>query len=160
HDSPTCTDCHGEHQILRHDDPEARTYASHMATETCGECHDDPVIIAKYNLQGGVVGSYVDSYHGWATRWNDITVATCVSCHTAHSVLPASDSASAIHPANVTATCAACHPNADENFAASYTHESASITQNPINRVIRSIYLWAIGLIMQGGRDRKTDKAV
>jgi len=148
HDSPTCTDCHGEHQILRHDDPEARTYAGQIATETCGGCHDDPIIIAKYNLKGGVVGSYVDSYHGWATRWDDLGVATCVSCHTAHSVLPASDSASAIHPANVTATCVVCHPNADESFAASYSHESASITANPVNRIIRSIYIWAIALII------------
>ena len=148
HDSPTCTDCHGEHQILRHDDPEARTYAGQVATETCGECHDDPIIIAKYSMQGGVVGSYVDSYHGWATRWDDLEAATCVSCHTAHSVLPASDSSSAIHPSNVTATCAACHPNADERFAASYSHESASITANPINRIIRYIYLWAIALII------------
>ncbi len=150
HDSPTCTDCHGEHQILRHDDPGARTYAGQVATQTCGECHDDPIIIAKYNLQGGVVGSYVDSYHGWATRWEDLESATCVSCHTAHLVLPASDSTSAIHPANVTATCRQCHPNADARFAASYTHESASISANPINRIIRVIYLWAIGLIIGG----------
>jgi DnaJ-class molecular chaperone len=67
-DSPTCTSCHGEHHILSPRNPDAKTFAARLAVETCGKCHDDPQIIAKYNLQGGVVGSYIDSYHGWATR--------------------------------------------------------------------------------------------
>jgi cytochrome b subunit of formate dehydrogenase/DnaJ-class molecular chaperone len=147
-DSPTCTDCHGEHHILSPRDPEATTYAARLATETCGTCHDDPVIVAKYNLQGGVVGSYVDSYHGWAARRDYARAATCVSCHGAHSVLPQADSASSISPAHVVSTCQQCHPQADAGFAASYTHEKASITANPVNRVIRSIYIVLIvGLI-------------
>ncbi len=106
------------------------------------------MIIAKYNLAGGVVGSYVDSYHGWATRRDYERAATCVSCHGAHSVLPEADSASSIHPDNVVATCRRCHAGADWEFAASYTHESASISANPVNRIIRSIYLVAIVLII------------
>lgn len=147
-DSPTCTDCHGEHFILSSENPEAKTCAARQATETCGTCHEDPVIIAKYNLQGGVVGTYLDSYHGWAARHRCENVATCTSCHTAHLVLPAEDSTSTIHPANVTATCGQCHSDADARFAASYTHEATSITANPINRIIRSIYLVAIALII------------
>jgi len=147
-DSPTCTDCHGEHLILSPHDPHAKTCAAQMAARTCGPCHSDPVIIAKYNLEGGVVGSYEDSYHGWATRRGCEGVATCASCHTAHAVLPAEDSASTISPANVVATCRQCHADADEKFAASYTHAAASITANPINRMIRKIYLVAIALII------------
>jgi cytochrome b subunit of formate dehydrogenase/DnaJ-class molecular chaperone len=149
-DSPTCTDCHGEHLILSPRNPDAKTFASSLATETCGTCHSDPVIIAKYNLEGGVVGSYVDSYHGWAARRADPRAATCVSCHTAHQVLPRADSASTINPANVVGTCRQCHAAADVKFAASYTHEAASITANPINRIIRSIYLVLIVLIIGG----------
>lgn len=149
-DSPTCTDCHGEHLILSPRDPEAKTADRRMAIETCGECHDDPIIVAKYNLQSGVVGSYVDSYHGWATRRGAEKAASCVDCHTAHSVLPAADSASVISPANVVTTCRKCHPDADMRFVESYSHESASISANPINRIIRSIYLWAIALIIGG----------
>lgn len=147
-DSPTCTDCHGEHLILSPRNPDARTYAAQIATETCGSCHDDPLIVSKYNLQGGVVGSYVDSYHGWAARTGYERAATCVSCHTAHHVLPASDSASTIHPANVVETCQGCHPSADRKFAASYTHEATAIATNPINNFIRSFYIVLIvGLI-------------
>jgi formate dehydrogenase gamma subunit len=140
-DSPTCTDCHGEHHILSHDDPQAHTYAARLAEETCGECHDDPDIVAKYGLAGGVVGTYEDSYHGWAAKSDYERAATCVSCHGAHWVLPAADSASTIHPANVVETCQGCHPDADQEFATSYTHVTASIAANPINKWIRLVYL-------------------
>jgi formate dehydrogenase gamma subunit len=143
-EAPTCTDCHGEHHILSPRNPDAKTFAARLATQTCGRCHDDPVIIAKYNLQGGVVGSYTDSYHGWAVRRGYAKAATCVSCHTAHSILPAADSVSSISPGHVVGTCRQCHPNADASFAAAYTHEKASITANPVNRAIRAVYIIVI----------------
>jgi formate dehydrogenase gamma subunit len=149
-DSPTCTDCHGEHLILSPENPEAGTCSANMASQTCGPCHDDPVIISKYNLQGGVVGSYEDSYHGWTSRRGCEVTASCVSCHTAHLVLPESDPESAIHPANVTATCGQCHEGADAKFASSYTHETTAIATNPINRAIQQIYVVAIILIVGG----------
>ncbi len=149
-DSPTCNDCHGEHLILSHNDPDATTYAARLATETCGTCHDDPVIVATYGLRGGEVGSYVDSYHGWASRRGYELAATCVSCHSTHRVLPASDSTSTIYISNVVQTCQQCHPGADQQFAASYTHEATSVISNPINRLIKSVYLWLIALTIGG----------
>jgi len=149
-DSPTCTDCHGEHLILSPQDPAAKTHGARIATDTCGRCHDDPVIIAKYNLQGGVVGSYVDSYHGWATRRNSTKAATCVSCHTAHSVLPQSEPMSTVSTERVAETCGQCHEGATLKFAQSYTHEAASISANPINRWIRTAYLGMIALVIGG----------
>jgi formate dehydrogenase gamma subunit len=149
-DSPTCTDCHGEHLILRPSDPESKTYVSRIAAETCGRCHQDPIIIHKYGLKGGVVGSYEDSYHGWAVQRNHKNAATCISCHTAHEVLPERDPDSTVNPANVVSTCQQCHPNVDEKFAASYTHTSASLVLNPINWWIRNVYLVLIVLIIGG----------
>jgi len=149
-DSPTCTDCHGEHRILSPDDPDASTYGARLATETCGTCHDDPEIIEKYSLESGVVGSYVDSYHGWTARRGYERAATCVSCHSAHSVLPKSDTASTVNPVNVLQTCQACHPKADPGFAEAYDHVAASITRNPVNRVIRAIYMVLITVVIGG----------
>ena len=149
-DSPTCTDCHGEHHILAHDDPDARTSDSHMALDLCADCHDDPEIIEKYGMQEGVVGSYEDSYHGWATTLEHGHVASCVSCHTAHSVLPASDPASTVSEENVVATCQKCHPAAGETFARSYDHASASVERNPVNRIIKTIYVWLIAVVIGG----------
>jgi cytochrome b subunit of formate dehydrogenase/nitrate/TMAO reductase-like tetraheme cytochrome c subunit len=149
-DSPTCTDCHGEHHILAHDDPDARTSDAHMALDLCADCHDDPEIIEKYGMQEGVVGSYEDSYHAWATSLEHGHVASCVSCHTAHSVLPKSDSASTVSEQNVVATCQQCHPSADETFAQSYNHVSASVETNPVNRIIKRIYIWLIIVVIGG----------
>jgi len=149
-DSPTCNDCHGEHLILSPSDEEAKTYASRLAAETCGTCHDDPEIIAEYRMTEGVVGSYTDSYHGWAAKRDYENAATCVSCHSAHFVLPEADPLSSIHPDNVVATCQACHKDADLNFARSYTHAATSITTNPINRTIRKIYIFLIIAVIGG----------
>jgi DnaJ-class molecular chaperone len=136
-DSPTCTDCHGEHLILSPDNPDAKVSGARQAVETCGECHNDPLIISKYGLQDGVVGTYLDSYHGWATRGGYGQSATCIDCHSAHLVLPAEDPASTVSAENLVSTCSSCHEGANESFAASYDHRSASITDNPINRLIR-----------------------
>ncbi|MEJ2340051.1 MAG: cytochrome b/b6 domain-containing protein [Gemmatimonadales bacterium] len=149
-DSPTCNDCHGEHHILSPHDPDATTYSARLAIETCGTCHDDPEIIDKYSLQGGVVGSYVDSYHGWTTRRGYERAATCVSCHSAHAVLPKTDPASTVNPANVLTTCRTCHPDADPGFAEAYDHVAASITRNPVNRLIRAIYVVLITVVIGG----------
>jgi cytochrome b subunit of formate dehydrogenase/nitrate/TMAO reductase-like tetraheme cytochrome c subunit len=149
-DSPTCTDCHGEHHILSHDDPDARTSDAHMALDLCADCHNDPEIIEKYGMQEGVVGSYVDSYHGWATRLEHGHVATCVSCHTAHEVEPAENPASTVSAENVVETCRQCHPNSTREFAESYDHVSAAIDTNPVNRIIQKIYIWLIVGVIGG----------
>jgi predicted CXXCH cytochrome family protein len=39
-------------------------------------------------------------------------VATCVSCHGAHGILPPDHAESRVFPANVSATCGGCHSNA------------------------------------------------
>jgi len=140
-DSPTCTDCHGEHLILRPDDPDAGTYAGHVAVDLCGDCHNDPTIIAKYNLQEGVVHSYTDSYHGWATRRDHGHAATCVSCHSAHLVLPKADPESSVSEAGVVATCAQCHEGATAAFAQSYNHVAASSATNAGRRIVTTVYI-------------------
>jgi cytochrome b subunit of formate dehydrogenase len=149
-DSPTCTDCHGEHLILSPEDPEAATCGARQAIETCGGCHNDPLLISKYGLQEGVVGSYLDSYHGWASKRGCDIAASCVDCHSAHMVLPEEDPASTVAAGNVVSTCRQCHERADTAFAASYNHVTASMAGNPVNRIIRDIYLWAIALIIGG----------
>ena len=149
-DSPTCTNCHGEHLILSPEDPESATCGARQAVETCGGCHNDPLLISKYGLQEGVVGSYLDSYHGWASRRGCDIAASCVDCHSAHQVLPAEHPESTVSAANVVSTCQQCHEGAEAAFAASYNHVSASMAGNPVNRIIRDIYLWAIALIIGG----------
>jgi formate dehydrogenase gamma subunit len=149
-DSPTCTNCHGEHHILSPKDGGSTTYAGRLAKETCGRCHGDPNLSDKYGLPADVLETYSDSYHGWAARSDSAEAATCVDCHTAHWVLPQRDRASTIHPYNVTATCRECHKDATREFAASYTHTTASVAANPVLRWVRNSY-WALIALLIGG---------
>ncbi|GAB4116765.1 MAG: cytochrome c3 family protein [Acidobacteriota bacterium] len=149
-DSPTCNTCHGEHLVLAPSDRNSTTHAARLAHETCGRCHEDSRIIAKYGLADYVVETYVDSYHGWATRWDSPDAATCVRCHTAHWVLPTRDPKSTIHPDNVVATCRQCHADADAAFAVAYTHKTASPSANPVTQWIHWAYQLLIPAVIGG----------
>ncbi len=149
-ESPTCNNCHGEHLILSPSDPDASTFVSTQAETTCAACHDDPEMVSKYGLQGGVVGSYRDSYHGWATRGGYEAAASCSDCHTSHLILPAADSASTVSPANIVGTCGRCHEGANAEFATSYTHAATSYASNPLNHLVRRVYLVIIAVTIGG----------
>jgi len=149
-ESPTCNTCHGEHLILSPENPQATTFAARQAAETCGECHEDERITAKYGIADYVVETYVDSYHGWASLSGAENVATCVDCHTAHWVLPKRDSASTVSRRNVMETCRQCHPDATEAFAVSYTHRTASLASNPLVNWVQRLYIIMIAVVIGG----------
>ena len=142
-ESATCTDCHGEHEILHPDS--ARLAASH---DVCIECHTDPKLVRKYDLSESVVSTYVDSYHGLSVRLGRDDAATCSSCHGNHDIYPSDDLHSSTNENNIVATCNKCHPNSTESFAKSYTHEAMLIQGNPVNYYITLIYvILIVGII-------------
>jgi len=149
-DSPTCTGCHGEHQILSPENPDSPTSGSRQAEETCARCHNNPTIIAKYGLEGTVVTTYEDSYHGLAVKWQSKRAATCVNCHTSHDVQPQQDSTSTVNAANVVKTCGQCHEGASANFAQSYTHAKLGRLESPINAAVRNVYIILLVVIIGG----------
>jgi formate dehydrogenase gamma subunit len=149
-DSPTCTGCHGEHQILSPHDPKSPTSPSHQAEETCARCHNDPMIINKYGIEGSVVQTYEDSYHGLAIRGRSVRSATCSDCHNSHNVQPKDDSTSTVHASSVVETCGKCHEKANLNFAKSYTHASLGRLESPINAFIRNLYIFLLVFIIGG----------
>jgi hypothetical protein len=59
------------------------------------------------------VAQYYTSVHGQRLKVGDENVATCVSCHSSHYILPASDTRSTVHAFNIPATCNECHGNAE-----------------------------------------------
>lgn len=149
-DSPTCTGCHGEHIMLSPKDPLSKVSHAKVARETCGKCHENPIIIRKYGLAPDVVQTYNDSYHGLATRRQNARTPSCADCHNAHDVLTQRDSLSTINAANVVATCGKCHPKADLKFSASYTHQALQPKTGGANYWIARIYWVAIILIIGG----------
>ena len=96
-----------------------------VSTVTCGRCHGDERLEARYNLPADRVPTYADSYHGLESRAGGQTVANCASCHGVHNIFPSSDPRSTINPANLAHTCGACHPGAGEKFAIGPVHVRA-----------------------------------
>ena len=101
HEAPVCVDCHTAHGIVRADQPQ---WLLGVVAE-CGSCHER------------LYETYFETYHGKVTRLGFTLAATCSDCHTAHDMRSATDQRSSVFPANLVATCARCHPKANENFA-------------------------------------------
>jgi len=87
----------------------------------CGRCHADASFMKRYNpaLRVDQVAEYASSVHGRRLReLADPKVATCVSCHRAHSIRPPADPQSSVHPLRVADTCGRCH--GDATYMAGY----------------------------------------
>ncbi len=149
-DTPVCTDCHGEHTIKSISDPAAPTYILSLSEKVCSDCHEDPDIIEKYGLPSATLYTYKDSYHGLASRAGSEDVATCISCHNSHNILPAANVNSSVHSGKVTETCQKCHPDADENFSRSYTHTSQRAETNPVDDFVKKFYITLIIVVISG----------
>lgn len=150
HDSPNCSDCHGEHEILQIDDPDSPVNASNLSDYVCGKCHNDPKMTQKYGLSEDVFTSYQDSYHGLALKGGLVKAANCVSCHNAHDILPQQNPASSIHIDNRTATCQKCHPKANDAFAVSYSHSPEAPEFDTANNIVRMLYIVLIIVVIAG----------
>jgi formate dehydrogenase gamma subunit len=148
-DAPVCTDCHGEHLILAPSQPQSTVNPARVSTVTCGRCHANERLDARYNLPTNRVPTFEDSYHGLAMRGGSQTVANCASCHGVHNIFPPSDPRSTVNPANLAKTCGKCHAGAGTRFAIGPVHVTpASATENPVVRWIRLFYLGVIPLTL------------
>ena len=146
-DAPVCTDCHGEHRILAPQEPASLVNPARVSTVTCGRCHGNELLDARYNLPSDRVPSYADSYHGLESRAGGQTVANCASCHGVHNILPSSDPLSTINPANLAKTCGKCHPGAGTRFAIGPVHVlPTSANETAAARLVRLAYWMLIPL--------------
>ena len=150
-DAPTCTHCHGEHGILRADDPRSPVSPFRVAAATCSPCHDSAKLNEKYDLPSGRLQSYVDSYHGLKSRAGDKSVANCSSCHEAHMVLSSTDPRSSVAPENLVETCGHCHTGMSaEKASKTKIHEPVTGTAEGWPYYVRTIYLMVILLVIGG----------
>ena len=106
HPPPSCITCHGSHPTTVAEGGDFLI----LVSPTCAECHEE------YGE------SFAHSYHGQASELGSEDAATCASCHTAHSILPTSDSLSSVAPGNLYDTCAECHDDAGANFVGFQPH--------------------------------------
>lgn len=157
--SPTCTDCHGIHNIKTPIDETTAAATQAVGTESCAKCHEGVALTQEFGVASGRVASYKDSYHGLASRLGLKIAANCASCHGVHNILPSSDPRSMIHAANLTQTCGQCHVGATANFATGRIHLNVPPSQEVATSTdagaigtkwVRRIYLPMIVLVIGG----------
>ena len=83
-----CVDCHGSHDVRRRADPESRVFPANIPG-TCGRCHADAALMARYGLKGDVLARYTASVHGRAfLQKGDRSAPDCTRCHGSHGAAP------------------------------------------------------------------------
>ena len=140
--APLCTDCHGEHKIIKHTNEASPVNAMHIR-DTCGSCHGDVRLTRKFGLPSDRLVSFDSSFHGLAAKAGYQTVANCASCHGVHNILPSSDPKSTINSKNLPKTCGQCHPGAGTRFAITQVHVTEGAESAPL-RFVRQFYLLVI----------------
>jgi len=143
-EAPACTDCHGEHNILKHNDPKSPVAFQNLSREVCSPCHSSLKLSDKYGLSNNRFETFSDSYHGLAVEGGSVSVANCASCHGAHNIKPSSDSTSTISKANLVKTCGGCHPGANDRFTVGKIHITRQEESEPIIYFIASMYIFLI----------------
>ncbi|MBI2422961.1 MAG: cytochrome b/b6 domain-containing protein [Candidatus Hydrogenedentes bacterium] len=149
-DAPTCTDCHGEHDIEGPGAGASSVGREAVSRETCSRCHDDEKVMVKYGIEVLRQASYMDSYHGMASDAGSEVVANCVSCHGVHNILPEADPRSSVNHANLPQTCAQCHEDAGPNFAVGKVHIMPTDPGQKALGIVRIAYLWLIAVVLGG----------
>ncbi|TBR19612.1 hypothetical protein EPO15_14110 [bacterium] len=122
----SCAACHGG-DPTKEDMAEAMDPAKGFAgkpepaqmSQFCGKCHSDPKYMRRYNpsLPTDQAAKYATSNHGLRLKAGDTDVATCASCHPAHSIRPPKDPTSSVYVKNVPDTCARCHADSKKMAA-------------------------------------------
>lgn len=150
YESPTCTDCHGEHKI-KNVRAEENTMAGILRdTEICASCHSSPVMMGRFGLDHRRLESYMKSYHGLAALRGSPEAATCTSCHETHAIRSSTDSLSSVHSTNLVSTCSDCHENVTPAFANIDVHPVDQQSRNPVAYFFRFTYTWLIVIIIGG----------
>ncbi len=114
--APSCSDCHGTHEIRTHTDARSPTYVFSIPL-LCGRCHQEGTEVSTTRdiPQDQILQNYSMSIHGAGLFRQGLAVtAVCTSCHTSHFILPHTDERSSIHESNVAATCTQCHALIEE----------------------------------------------
>jgi formate dehydrogenase gamma subunit len=151
--APVCTDCHGIHMIKSHIDPTSSVAAQALARTTCAQCHEGVRLSQEFGIEGKRASTYLDSYHGMASKLGSAVIANCASCHGVHNILPSSDPRSMINREHLVETCGKCHPGASGNFILGKVHLDVPTSQDigsVATRWIRWIYLSLIAAVIGG----------
>jgi cytochrome b subunit of formate dehydrogenase len=94
--APTCTDCHGSHNLHSSTDPASKLYWQNLP-DTCGKCHEN------------IAQTYWRSVHGVALREGVHDAPSCTDCHGEHTISAVKQAQSSVYPTHIAETCGQCH---------------------------------------------------
>ena len=103
-----CTDCHGIHDILPASHPQSRVF-SRQIPETCGQCHGDMALMARYGKEDNVYQDYLTSVHAQELLHGNPNAPECSRCHGVHGAAPPGTG-------DVDRVCGSCHRAEREAF--------------------------------------------
>lgn len=154
-DVPTCTDCHGSHTIQ---DPTTSAFRL-KSPDICAKCHTDPEIMSNYGISTDVLDTYVSDFHGTSLLLFQpqspdapFNKPVCTDCHGVHDIASKDNPEKSLQVReNLLARCQVCHPDASENFPASWlSHYIPSPEQYPIVYYIDLFYKFFIPVTLGG----------
>jgi hypothetical protein len=105
--------------------------------------------MSKYNISTDVLNTYVADFHGTTvTLFSkeksgvDTNKPVCYDCHGVHDIAKVSDPQRGLEvQKNMLATCQKCHPDASNNFPASWmSHYIASPSKFPLVYYVNLFY--------------------
>ncbi len=116
--APTCTDCHGIHNIFGPASPRS-TVNRQNVVKLCGGCHANKKHMAPYDIPTDMVEKWSHSTHGKAFASGSSAAPNCIGCHGPHA---------GTHPGTPTiaAACDYCH-----------TQEKSYLLKSPHARAFR-----------------------
>jgi predicted CXXCH cytochrome family protein len=154
-DVPTCTDCHGVHNI---EDPTTVAFRLN-SPQICAKCHTDPTIVGKYGLSTDVLDTYVADFHGATqvlfepkTPDAQFNTPVCFDCHGVHDIARTNDPQHGIRiRENLLIRCQECHPDATTNFPEAWmSHYTPSPDTYPIVYYVNLFYMFLIPVVIGG----------
>jgi class III cytochrome C family protein len=98
--APTCTDCHGTHDVKKVNDPQSRVARANVPA-TCAKCHE------------GIGHQFGSGVHGRLLAEGKGGVPACQTCHTAHAIQRAESTGWQL---SVIGQCGTCHADRIETF--------------------------------------------
>lgn len=153
---PTCTDCHGVHNIQS---PATNSFRNSIPA-LCADCHTNETVMAQYGLHTNVLETYVDDFHGTTVKMFEenfpdqpANSPVCSDCHGVHDIRRVADPEAGIaFKRNLLVKCQQCHPDAT---TASFTdawlsHYEPSPTVFPLVFFVNLFYKIFIPLVLGG----------
>jgi predicted CXXCH cytochrome family protein len=143
-DVPTCIDCHGVHN---QEDPRTTQFRL-SSPQLCATCHADAGLMSRYEISTHVFDTYVADFHGTTVTLFErqspdmpTNKPVCYDCHGVHNMKSADDPQSQVFQENLLQTCQKCHPDATQNFSASWlSHYEPDRERYPVVYLVDLFY--------------------